>query len=124
MSGRRRLHVRTAARTDANHYTIIKAFEQMGCTVKDVHQLALGFDLLVGYGGLTMPVEVKDGDKPLSARKMTKNERDQWNNWTGGARLVENLDDVQKTVAVLRHWHKVLCEGLGHSPVTYRSELR
>ena len=102
--------MRRAAKKDANHAEIVKAFEKMGCSVIDVSMAPVGFDILVGYGGLTfgvtMPVEIKDGTKPPSARKLTANEAKIHARWTGGARLVKDFDDVVATVNTLRRWHQ------------------
>ncbi len=100
--------MRRAARRDANHQEVIAAFEKMGCTVIDVAGIPCGFDILVGYGGLCLPVEIKDGTKPPSARKLTDNEAKVHAAWTGGARLVKDLDGVQETVRTLRRWHATL----------------
>jgi hypothetical protein len=65
-------------------------------------------DLLVGYGGLCLPVEVKDGSKPPSARKLTPDEERFRMNWRGGYKIVEDLAGVQETVDLLQRWHRVL----------------
>ena len=98
--------MRRAAKKDANHAEIVKAFEKMGCSVIDVSATPCGLDILVGYGGLCMPVEIKDGSKPPSARKLTPNEAKIHARWTGGARLVKDFDDVVATVNTLRRWHQ------------------
>ncbi len=102
--------MRRAARRDANHGAVVKAFERLGCSVIDVASTPCGFDLLVGYGGLTMPVEVKDGTKPPSARNLTENEQKIHDRWTGGKRLVINMEDVALTAKVLRAWHVAVTE--------------
>ena len=98
--------MRRAAKKDANHAEIVKAFEKMGCSVIDVSATPCGFDILVGRGGVCIPVEIKDGSKPPSARKLTANEAKIHARWTGGARLVKDFDDVVATVNTLRRWHQ------------------
>lgn len=101
--------MRRAARKDANHGAIVQAFERLGCSVIDVSATPCGFDIIVGYGGLTMPVEIKDGTKPPSARKLTKNEKKVHDYWTGGARVVKDIDGVAETVNTLRRWRELIC---------------
>lgn len=97
--------MRRAARKDANHGEIARAFEAMGCSFIDVSATPCGFDGLVGYGGMTMPVEIKDGAKPPSRRRLTPNEERVHARWTGGKRLVMDLAGVEETVRTLRRWH-------------------
>jgi hypothetical protein len=96
-------------RTDANQTEIIEAFRKAGCTVRSVHMVGSGFpDLVVGFGGLSMLIEVKDGSKPPSAQKLTEDEQTFHNTWTGGVRLVRRLEDVPPTVETLMAWHKAI----------------
>jgi hypothetical protein len=102
--------LRRYPRLDANHKEIRAAFEKLGCSVADLSMVGKGLgDLLVGYGGLCIVCEVKDGAKPPSARKLTPDEEKFRMNWTGGYRLVTCLDDVAETVEVLRQWRRTLC---------------
>ena len=70
--------MRRASRQDANHSEIASAFARApGCRVVDVHAFAaIGCDLLVYWRGRCFHVEIKDGSKPPSARKLTDNEED------------------------------------------------
>lgn len=59
-------------RADANQADLVRTWRGMGATVIDVHALGVaGFDALVGWRGRWVPVEIKDGRKPPSARKLT-----------------------------------------------------
>lgn len=60
---------RRAARNDANQAAVIEALESIGCLVYAIRQPV---DLIIGYGGMWMLAEVKDGDKPPSRRKLRK----------------------------------------------------
>lgn len=48
---------------------MIEALERIGCLVYVIRQPV---DLIIGYGGMWMLAEVKDGDKPPSRRKLRK----------------------------------------------------
>ena len=59
---------------DANHKDIVDALVSLGCAVTDCAALKNEFDILVGYKGKLHIMEIKDGNKPKSARKLTDGE--------------------------------------------------
>lgn len=84
-------------RVDDNHYEVIRAFKQMGAGVLDIHNLDSCCDIIVMFRGHTIFVEIKDGSKALSARKLSEGEQKfkkaceyQRVRWA----LVESLTDV------------------------------
>ena len=66
--------MRRAARVDNNQGEIVAMLRKLGAVVLITSQLKNAFDLLVGYNGKLYIVEVKDGNKPPSARKLTSGE--------------------------------------------------
>ena len=61
----------TRRRVDANQGRIVAALERIGATVVDLHTVGGGCpDLLAGYRGINYALEVKDGAKPPSRRKV------------------------------------------------------
>jgi hypothetical protein len=61
-----------AGRVDDNQPSVVMALRAIGCLVYTMHEVGGGFpDLLVGYRGFWLPVEIKDGSKPPSARNLT-----------------------------------------------------
>jgi hypothetical protein len=61
-----------AGKVDDNQRSVVMALRAIGCLVHHTHEAGGGFpDLLVGYRGRWLPVEIKDGSKPPSARKLT-----------------------------------------------------
>ena len=66
--------MRQAARLDDNHQEIVKALERVGAAVLSIAQLKNAFDILVGYRGKLFIMEIKDGNKPPSQRKLTAGE--------------------------------------------------
>lgn len=101
--------MRRAARVDANLSAVVEAFRRLGCSV---HVTNSAWDCTVGYGGLSMLVEVKDGSKPPSARQLTPAQKKFRETWTGGIRLVKDLGDVAETVNTLRRWHNAISKGV------------
>lgn len=63
---------RWAAKVDENHGDIRAAYRAVGAVVEDTSGAGKGFpDLAVSFSGNIYYVEVKDGSKPPSARKLT-----------------------------------------------------
>ena len=89
----------------------MRAFRKLGLSVADTSRLGGGFpDLAVGWSGVTALVEVKDGKKSPSRRKLTTDEEEFAKLWKGGVHLVESLDDVLIVAARLKRWHAALCK--------------
>ena len=68
--------MRRAARTDANQAEIVAALRKAGASVTSLAGVADGCpDLLVGRAGQTLLMEVKDGTKKPSDRKLTPDQQ-------------------------------------------------
>ena len=80
--------MRLVARRDGNERRVIDALRACGAYVKQIND-AGAFDLLVHYRGYTLLLEVKDGNKPPSARALTPAEQKFHDEWPG-----ENLHIV------------------------------
>ena len=67
--------MRRAAKVDANHGVIVTALRKCGCQVQSLAAVGKGVpDLLVERAGKLFLLEVKDGAKVPSARKLTPDE--------------------------------------------------
>ena len=88
--------MRRAAKIDANQTAVVQALRQLGATVQSLAAIGDGCpDLLVGYRGQTLLLEVKDGSKPPSARRLTPDQLAWHGKWQGGAlAVVCDLDGV------------------------------
>jgi hypothetical protein len=76
--------MRTAAKVDANQGDIVKALRRAGATVQMLHTVGDGCpDLLVGFLGKNTLMEVKDGAKPASARRLTPDQVEWHEGWNG-----------------------------------------
>ena len=82
--------MRYANRIDANQNAIVDALRQCGATVRIISQGGGIPDLLVGYNGYTILMEVKDGDKSPSQRKLTEDEQKFFDDWRGGMLAIVN----------------------------------
>lgn len=91
-----------AAKVDANHSEVIRTFRDFGFSVADTSRLGGGFpDCVIARGLKTAVVEIKDGKKVPSARKLTADEERFKNEWRGRWCLVESIDDV---LAIAENW--------------------
>ena len=86
----------TFKRTDSNHAEIIKALRKIpNLSVFSTHEVGKGFpDIVIGYKGINYLIEIKDGNKPPSARKLTDSEAKFHQDWRGQIKIVNNLDEV------------------------------
>lgn len=68
--------MRRAAKKDRNHREIADALRALGCVVVDVSGTPCGCDLFVfSRRREWVCIEIKDGELPPSARKLTASER-------------------------------------------------
>jgi len=85
--------MRRAARVDENQSDIVAALRAIGATVRVISQGDGIPDLLIGFMGKTILLEVKDGKKPPSARKLTPAEQKFFDEWRGGSLAIVNTVD-------------------------------
>lgn len=96
-----------AARVDGNHVQVVEALRRAGMTVQSLAGVGKGCpDLLVGFRGLNVLLEVKDGEKPPSARQLTVDETEWQQTWGGQVVTVGHAETAVN--AVLVH-----CKALG-----------
>ena len=87
------------ARVDANHHVIVNALRQAGCTVTSLAAVGKGVpDLLVGIRGRNYLIEIKDGSKPPSERKLTSDQIAWHESWRGAVRVVENEQQALEVI--------------------------
>ena len=84
---------------DANQAEIVKALRDMGCTVQLLHAVGQGCpDLLVGFRGTNLLIEVKDGRKIPSERKLRPAQVEWHAGWKGQVAVAESVDDALRIV--------------------------
>jgi hypothetical protein len=77
--------MRRAAKVDANQEQIVQALRTAGATVQSLAAVGQGVpDLLVGYQGETLLMEIKDGSRPPSQRRLTEQQLTWHGAWRGG----------------------------------------
>ena len=93
-----------AAKIDANHEAVVLALRAAGATVQSLAGVGKGVpDLLVGYQGQTLLLEVKDGHKPPSKRALNEDQLRWHGRWNGGAlAVVDSPDGALRILGVLK----------------------
>ena len=96
--------MRRAARVDANHEQVVVALQAAGATVQSLAAVGQGVpDLLVGFQGKTLLLEIKDGKKPPSARRLTEQQITWHGAWRGGpVAIVDGPDAALRALGVLK----------------------
>ncbi|MEL6646642.1 MAG: VRR-NUC domain-containing protein [Pseudomonadota bacterium] len=84
-----------AAKVDNNQGDIIRWFRGLGATVHPCQRVGEGFpDLVVGYRGVNLLVEVKQ-----EGHKLRPNQKDWHEGWKGQCCVVRSLEDVTGLLA-------------------------
>lgn len=87
--------MRRAARKDDNQTLIVKQLRQLGYSVYITSMVGKGFpDLVIGKRNKNYLVELKDGSKPPSARKLTDDEAKFIEGWQGTIIVAHDLDGI------------------------------
>lgn len=86
---------RRAAKVDENQSELVKLIRKMGISVKITSGAHDGMtDLILGYGGITVLTEVKDGNKPPSARKLTPAQVEFHNEFRGAITVIDTPEQA------------------------------
>jgi hypothetical protein len=87
--------MRRAAKVDANQAEVVDALRRVGASVQPLHAVGAGVpDLLIGYRSMNYLLEVKDGNKPPSARKLTTKQIEWHEAWRGSVLTVTSAEDA------------------------------
>lgn len=84
-----------AAKIDANQNEIVNALRKAGCSVQILSSVGKGCpDILVGFCGVNILMEIKDGNKPKSSQKLTPDQVDWHEKWEGQVVVVNSIDEA------------------------------
>lgn len=87
--------MRMRAKKDDNHKEIAAVFKACGASVTDTSMVGNGVpDIIVGFPGVNYLIEIKDGKKPPSARKLTPDEQAFHLEWKGPIAIITSVDDA------------------------------
>lgn len=88
-----------AAKIDANQNEIVDALRKMGCSVQILSNVGKGCtDLAIGFNGLTLMMEIKDGNKVKSAQKLTPDQVVWHDEWRGSKVVVNSIENAIQAV--------------------------
>lgn len=91
--------MRRAAKIDDNQNEIVQALRSIGAGVLSLAPLGKGCpDLLVCLGENTLLMEIKDGKKIPSKRKLTPAQVDFHATWPGKIAVVTSVDEALKII--------------------------
>jgi len=94
--------VRRAARVDSNQPKIVQALRDVGADVQPLHFVGRGFpDILAGFRGKNFLIEIKDGNKRPSKRRLTPDEKKWHREWRGQVAIAESVDDALRIIGVM-----------------------
>lgn len=94
--------MRRAAKVDRNHAEIVRAFRQIGASVQSLASMGGGCpDLLVGWRGQNWLVEVKDGTRIPSERRLNADQKRWHESWAGQVMVAESVEDAISRIAFL-----------------------
>lgn len=92
--------MRRAAKVDGNHAAIVAAIRRTGASVQSLAAVGGGVpDLLVGYLGTNLLLEVKDGAKAPSKRRLTPDQVAWHSDWRGKVYVVTSPDEALDAIA-------------------------
>ena len=88
-----------ACRVDRNQPEIVKHFRDNGFSVLLIHTLKNCCDIIISKNKRTACIEIKDGLKPKSARKLTAGEMKFKKSWQGEYYIVESTQDADRIIS-------------------------
>lgn len=88
--------MRRAAKTDANHSAIVNALREAGFSVWDTSAVGRGFpDCVAGIGRKAFLIEIKDGAKSPSRRRLTPDQEAFRASWQGHYEVIESVEQAK-----------------------------
>jgi hypothetical protein len=96
--------MRAAAKIDANQVELVRQLRSCGVQVQLLSAVGKGCpDLLCGWRGKNILLEVKDGKKPPSAQVLTADQRDWHASWPGQVAVVNDFKSAMDAILEACH---------------------
>jgi hypothetical protein len=93
-----------AKRIDENQPEIVKTFRGLGASVLILSAVGKGCpDLALGIFGKNYLIEIKNGNKPPSAQKLTEKEQEFFESWKGQVNIITSKEQAITFINSLRH---------------------
>lgn len=96
--------MRKRARVDDNQNEIVSRLKQIyGLSVRVTSMIGSGFpDLVLGWRGKNYLIELKDGKKSASRKKLTEHEKKMKDQWFGQFDVCESIDEILAVIGILK----------------------
>lgn len=91
-------------RVDRNQPELVAVMLKLGCSWRSTHEIPGALDGIIGIAGIDQRIEIKDGLKPPSARKLTTAEKKEIDGWKGRKPVV--IETVDQLIALV-NWMKI-----------------
>ena len=93
--------MRRAAKVDANQAEIVADLRACGVSVQPLHTVGSGTpDILCGWRNRNVLIEIKDGSKPPSARRLTPDQADWHAAWRGQVAVAESTEQALSIIGI------------------------
>lgn len=93
--------MRRASNVDQNQPEIVAALRDVGASVQHLHSVGAGCpDILCGFRGINYAIEIKDGSKPPSKRKLSDDQVEWHGAWRGQVAVVESVEAALSLIGV------------------------
>lgn len=90
-----------AHRVDDSQKAIVRYLRDKGVSVAITSGMGKGFpDIVCGYKGKNILLEIKDGKKPLSAQVLTPEQRIWHSEWTGQIAVINNPEAAWNEILI------------------------
>ena len=90
------------AKVDDNQQEIVEALRKAGCSVAITSSAHDGFpDIVVGRANENYMIEIKDGNKPPSRRKLTSKQVKFHSEWLGQIDVAKDVEEAFKIVGLI-----------------------
>lgn len=97
----RAISMRRASKIDENQPEIVLALRKIGASVQILSAVGDGcVDILVGHVGKNYCLEIKDGNKPPSAQKLTDDQVKWHNEWRGQKAVVNSVKQAFLAIGI------------------------
>jgi hypothetical protein len=93
--------MRRNSKIDRNQPEIVRALRQAGATVQSLCAVRDGVpDLLVGFRKQNYLMEIKDGNLPVSRRRLTDDEKAWGFAWLGQIAIVTSVEEAMEVIGL------------------------
>lgn len=91
--------MRRAGKVDANQAEVVRKLRGCAAKVEILSDVGKGIpDLLVGFRGINILLELKDGTKKPSARTLTADQKAWHASWPGQVDVVASFDEAWQVI--------------------------